>query len=231
EIWERYVKPGLPQKIAVLNKIDITWDELKTPGDIEGAISRMVDTTAQHLKIPRERIFPLSAQKALVGKIKGDAELVKKSGIEALERFLADEIVPMKREILCKAVLSEIGGMMMSSRALVTKKQDANKAEIVELQGLVGKSREVVQKLWQTITAEKNAYNASLAEYKVNHAQFNHKRSALMDMLNPQKMDVALAKSAQAIEDSWTTVALQRGMNQLVKDMSEDFQAVFVASE
>jgi hypothetical protein len=65
----------------------------------------------------------------------------------------------------------------------------------------------------------------------VNHAQFNHKRSALMDMLNTQRLDVTLAKSAQAIEESWTTVALQRGMNQLVKDMSEDFQSVFLASE
>ena len=31
EIWDRYVRPGLPQKIAVLNKIDLMWDELKTP--------------------------------------------------------------------------------------------------------------------------------------------------------------------------------------------------------
>ena len=65
----------------------------------------------------------------------------------------------------------------------------------------------------------------------MNHAAFNHKRSALMDLLNPQKLDVTLAKSAQSIEDSWTTIALQRGMNTLVKDMSEDFQAVFIASE
>ena len=52
-----------------------------------------------------------------------------------------------------------------------------------------------------------------------------------MDKLNSAKLDATLAKSAQAIEDSWTTVGLQRGMNSLVKDMSEDFEAVFVASE
>jgi hypothetical protein len=137
EIWDRYVKPGLPQKIAVLNKIDITWDELKSQTEIDHAIARMVDTTAAQLKLPKERIFPLSAQKALVGKIKGDAEMVKKSGIEALERFLGDEIVPMKRQILCKAVVGEIGGMMASSRASVAKKQAANEAEIAELTGLV----------------------------------------------------------------------------------------------
>ncbi|MEP7260774.1 MAG: dynamin family protein [Usitatibacter sp.] len=231
EIWERYVRQGLPQKVAVLNKVDLMWDELKTPAEIEKAIARMVETTAQHLQLPKERIFAISAQKGLLGKIREDAGLVKKSGIDLLEKYLADEIVPMKRQILCKAVVNEIGGMMTSSRASVAKKQQANLAEIGELNGLVGKSREVVQKLWAKITQEKNSYNAALAEYKVNHAVFGGKRAALMDMLNPQKLDQMLHDSARAIEDSWTTVGLQRGMNTLVKDMSSDFEHVFAASE
>ena len=231
EIWDRYVKTGLPQKVAVLNKVDLMWDELKTPAEIEKAVSRMVETTAQHLQLPKERIFAISAQKGLLGKIREDAGLVKKSGIDLLEKFLADEIVPMKRQILCKAVVNEIGGMMNSSRASVAKRQQSNQAEVAELNGLQGKSREVVQKLWAKITAEKNAYNAALAEYKVNHGVFSSKRAALSDMLNSQKLDQALARSAQAIEDSWTTITLQRGMNSLVKDLSASFEAVFAASE
>src|SRR5688572_30388758 len=217
EIWDRYVRPGLPQKIAVLNKIDLMWDELKTEDEIAAAIDRMVETTGQHLQLPRERIFPISAQKALLGKIRGDEPLVARSGIPRLERFLADEVVPLKRQILCRAVVGEIGGMMASSRASVGKKQDANHAEIAELQGLVGKSREVVTKLWAKITAEKNAYNAALAEYKVNHAQFSAKKATLQDRLNTSKLDAALASSAQAIEDSWTTMGLQKGMAELVR--------------
>src|SRR5689334_13459667 len=78
EIWEKYVRPGLPQKIAVLNKIDLMWDELKAEHEIERAIGRMVDTTSGHLSLPRERIFCLSAQKALVAKIRGDKVLEEK---------------------------------------------------------------------------------------------------------------------------------------------------------
>jgi hypothetical protein len=231
EIWDRYVRPGLPQKIAVLNKVDLMWDELKTAPEIDRAINRMMETTGQHLNLPRERIFALSAQKALLGKIREDPALVKKSGIEALEKFLADEIVPMKRSILCRAVVSEIGGMMSSSRASVAKKQDANQVSIGELQGLQGKSRDVVTKLWQKITAEKNAYNTALAEYKVNNAQFNAKRSALMDMLNPTKLDAVLGASTKSIEDSWTTVGLQKGMRELVRLMSADFERIYTSSE
>jgi hypothetical protein len=231
EIWERYVRPGLPQKIAVLNKVDLMWDELKSQGEIDKAVGRMVETTAGHLQIARERIFPISAQKALLGKIRGDAGLIKKSGIEELERYLADQVVPMRRQILCRAVVGEIGGMMASSRAQLAKKQKGNQDEIAELNGLVGKSRDVVAKLWAKITAEKNAYNASLAEYKVNFSQFSAKRAVLQELLNTTRLDAALARSAQAIQDSWTTVGLQRGMNELVRVMSENFETVFRESE
>src|SRR5688572_11079506 len=231
EIWDRYVRPGLPQKIAVLNKVDLMWDELKSTEEIQKAIDRMIDTTAAHLHLPRERIFAISAQKGLLGKIRDDQALIRRSGIEGLERFLGEEVVPMKRQILCKAVVSEIGGMMNSSRASVAKRQQANAAQIQELNGLVGKSREVVTKLWAKITEEKNAYNAALTEYKVNSATFNQKRAVLMEQLNTQRLDQMLAKNAQAIQDSWTTITLQRGMNALVKDMSDDFEKVFTASE
>jgi hypothetical protein len=231
EIWDRYVKPGLPQKIAVLNKIDLMWDDLKSEAEIDRAVKRMVDSTSKALGVDTACIFPLSAQKALLGKIREDAALVKKSGIEALEDYLGQNIVPMRRQILCKAVTNEIGGMMIASRTAIAHKQQANQASVVEMQGLVGKSREVVTKLWAKISAEKAAYNTALAEYKVNHRTFSTKSLALMDMLNPAKLDHMLASTAKSIEDSWTTVGLQRGMRELVRLMSEDFESVFVASE
>ncbi|HWH40864.1 MAG TPA: dynamin family protein [Usitatibacter sp.] len=230
EIWERYVRPGLPQKIAVLNKIDLMWDGLKDSAEVERAVSRMVDTTAQHLDLPRERIFALSAQKALLARIRDDDELLARSGIQELERFLAGHIIPMKRQILCKAVQDEIGGMMASSRASIVRKQQANQAAMAELNAISGKSRDVVTKIWARITQEKNAYNAALAEYKVNSVAFNAKKARLLEMLNKQRLEQALAESAQSIADSWTTVTLQRAMNQLVRGMSEDFEAVFAAS-
>lgn len=231
DIWERYVRPGLPQKIAVLNKIDLMWDELKTGAEVDQAIARMIDTTAQTLQLPRNRIFALSAQKALLAKVRDDAELLAKSGIGELERFLAEQIIPLKRQILCKAVVNEIGGMMASSRASIAKKQEANRAEVAEMQALSGKSRDVVTKIWARITAEKNAYNATLAEYKVNHVQLASRRAALSEMLNPEKLEAMLAESARSMEESWTTITLQRAMRSLSMAMSEDFQAVFVASE
>jgi len=137
----------------------------------------------------------------------------------------------MTRQILCRAVQDEIGGMMAASRASIVRKQQANQAAMAELNAISGKSRDVVAKIWARITQEKNAYNAALAEYKVNSVAFNAKKALLLGMLNKQRLEQALAESARSIADSWTTVTLQRSMSQLVRGMSEDFEAVFAASE
>ena len=231
EIWDRYVKAGLPAKIAVLNKIDVMWDELKTEPEIKAGMQRMMDTTCAQLGLPPEKVFALSAQKALVGRIKGDREMVERSGIEKLEAYLANEIVPIKRQLLAKAVTSEIGAMMVASHRSCTQKLEANQAQLKELATLSGKSRELTMKIWQKVSAEKEAYNDALTEYKVQRTAFNQKRNSLLDVFNPTKLDVLCSQSLQAINDSWTTPGLTRGMRELIRLVGDEFKAVNLAGD
>ncbi|MEO8100961.1 MAG: dynamin family protein [Betaproteobacteria bacterium] len=231
EIWDRYVKAGLPAKIAVLNKIDVMWDELKTEPEIKAGMQRMMDTTCAQLGLPPEKVFALSAQKALVGRIKGDREMVERSGIEKLEAYLANEIIPIKRQLLAKAVTSEIGAMMVASHRSCTQKLETNQAQLNELATLSGKSRDLTMKLWQKVSAEKEAYNEALTEYKVQRTSFNQKRNALLDVFNPTKLDILCSKSLQAINDSWTTPGLTRGMRELIKLVGDEFKAVNLAGD
>ena len=231
EIWDRYVKAGLPAKIAVLNKIDLMWDELKTEPEIKAGMERMMETTCAQLGLPPEQVFALSAQKALVGRVKGDEEMVERSGIKRLETYLANEIIPIKRQLLAKSVTSEIGTMMVTSHRSCAQKLESNRTQLNELAQLQGKSREVTMKLWQKIGQEKDAYNAALTEYKVQRTSFNQKRNALLDLFNPTKLDVLCSKSLQSMNDSWTTISLTRGMRELIRLIQEDFKAVFLSGE
>jgi hypothetical protein len=45
------------------------------------------------------------------------------------------------------------------------------------------------------------------------------------------KLDAMLESSQKSLEGSWTTAGLQRGMRELAKMMSDDFEQVFEASE
>ena len=229
EIWERYVKASLPAKIAVLNKIDLMWDELKSDAEIDAGMQRMVETTCKQLNLPPDKVFAVSAQKALVGRIKGDAGMVARSGIGELEAHLANKIIPVKRQILAKAVTNEIGAMMIASHRSLAKKLVANQAQVTEMSALVGKSRDLTMKMWQRVSTERDAYNLALGEYKVQRSAFNHKRNALLEVFSPTKLDVLCSRSRQALDDSWTTPGLTRGMRELIKQVKGEFAAVSLA--
>jgi hypothetical protein len=231
EIWDRYVRPGLPAKIAVLNKIDLMWDDLKTEPEIMSGMQRMMDTVSTQLGLPAEKVFALSAKEALIGRIKEDREQVERSGIERLENYLASEIIPIKRQLLAKAVTSEIGVMMTASQKSLVGKHEQLTAQLAELSDLQGKSRDLVTKLWQRVNQEREAYNAALSEYKVQRAAFNNKKNAVLDAFNPTQLDLLCNKSLQAINDSWTTPGLTRGMRELIRLIGDDFDHVKLAGE
>jgi hypothetical protein len=62
--------------IVALNKIDVLWDELHDNDAISKTITRQIEEVSRALRIDRKSIFPVSAQKGLVAKIKGDGAMI-----------------------------------------------------------------------------------------------------------------------------------------------------------
>lgn len=231
DVWGRFAKPAPPPKIAVVNRIDLLDGWAQAGAEAEAAVRARVEAAAKVLSLDATRVIPVSAREALEGRAAKDGERVSRSGIASLEEFLVREIVPGRRRTLCRMISDEIGAQLASSRVSIARELEANEALVSELKGQAGKSKEVVTKLWQKISAEKAAYAAALAEYKVSSADLSKRREALMGMLDPVKLDAMLESSQKSLEGSWTTAGLQRGMRELAKLMSEDFERVFEASE
>ena len=96
EVWQKYVQPAATRRIAVLNKVDLMWDDLKTESEIAADVERQLEQTSALLTLPRSHVMAISAQKALIARIRGDEALILRSGIEQLEFLLASEIIPAK---------------------------------------------------------------------------------------------------------------------------------------
>jgi Dynamin family len=231
QVWEKHVPAGVSQRIAVLNKIDLLWDDLKPHEEIAQAIQRQSENTSMLLNIPASRVLPVSAQKALVGKIRADIPMIQMSGIARLESLLADEIIPARRQIVADKVLHEIGTMMETTRQSIRKRLATNRAAATEVNELAGKSREVVTRLWTKITQDKDEYNASLQDYKLTRDAFAKEREWLLDALSPTKLQEVLTTSQRSINNSWTTVGLGQGMRALFQLMSAEFAAIEAKSE
>ena len=86
--------------MVILNKIDGLWDALKIEAEVEAGRVKQVKKTAELLVLDEQYIFPTSAQKGLLGKINGDAELLDQSRLLILEKALSEELIPAKKSII-----------------------------------------------------------------------------------------------------------------------------------
>ena len=231
EVWQKYVQRSSARRIAVLNKIDLMWDDLKTPEEIAAGIARQIDDTARLLELTKSDVLAISAQKALVGKIKNDSDLIKRSGIEQLEKILAKDLIPSRQKIISRAIMAEIGTMMIASRESLKRRINANQESVDEIQGLSGRNRMITTKLWEKITNDRREYMASVEEYKQKRSEFKRQRDVLIEMLNPVKLDFVLGQSRAAIEGTWTTMGLSRSMQSLFDAINGEFSHVHALSE
>lgn len=226
DIWENTVHRRVHHHIAVLNKIDMLWDELKSEAEISAIIERQIEQTAVQLRIPRHQVFAVSAQKALVGKIRDDKALLERSGIAALEGLLADKIIPSRQALLYQSVSRELFSLLEASRDGVASRLEAVKGDAEQLGAFTGKNREIVTKLRDKLVNEKRSYDAAALNFKITRGLVQEQGRALLAALSGEVLNAMLATSRDHLDDSWTTAGLTRGMNSLFERINTQFAQV-----
>ena len=95
-IWQRFVhgtgqlsRPGV---MVVLNKTDTLWDDLRI-APVAASIIGQCRETAKTLGVDEHQVFALSAQKALLARVKGDTALDTTGGVAGLEQYLGETIL------------------------------------------------------------------------------------------------------------------------------------------
>ena len=74
QIWQQHIRQldedTQNSLFAVLNKIDVLWDDVAGEAFVQNAIEQIRETTAQQLGIDAADVLPLSAKQALMAKIR-----------------------------------------------------------------------------------------------------------------------------------------------------------------
>jgi hypothetical protein len=230
QVWQQYVRDYVSRRIAVLNKVDLAWDELKGQSEIDVSIERQLQETANTLNLPRDHVIALSAQKALIARIRDDAEMLKKSGIETFERMIADEIIPSKQQILRAAVAREVGGMVESSLQSVISQLEATIGELKDMSKLGIKNRDLAKKLLAKFEQDKAQYARHMESFKKSYDTVIKQGQVLLATMGDDRLDDIVAKNMQSLEGSWTTAGLMGSMQGLFETFSRQAEKVLAFS-
>jgi hypothetical protein len=217
QIWSEFVQKRAAHKLVVLNKIDILWDGLETEAEVETLIQKQIQNTARELGLDARNIFAMSAQKALVAKIRKDAALLERSGIGKLEDALANQLIESKHEILGRAVVTECSNMIRSSRKVAQMRVTTMKSQLAELREIQSQNRDASKEILANVVAERKRYEASVLTFNQGSEKIKRLSEKLLRHLSLGFLDTTLEQTKQDMGDSWTTVGLNRSIRELTR--------------
>ncbi len=218
EMWKHYVEPlgGEAQtgRIVVLNKIDTLWDELKDEAGINKSITTQCTTTARMLNIESTNVYPVSAQKGLLAKIRHDVDLIKRSNILALESILSKDILPSKQNIVRENIVGEIGSMAKEAQSMIASRLAEANNQLKELNSLSGKNEDVIIHLMKKTRQEQTVYHKSVESFQANKKMFNDHHSQLLNTLSINALDKLMAETRKNMTGAWSTMKLKKSMKE-----------------
>ncbi len=225
EIWDRNIGGAHTSKqggqIVVLNKIDMLWDELLDDLTIEKAIQKQVEATASMLGIGKDLVFPVSARKGLISRIRNDRELMEKCGLDALEKHLGNDLVSNKKQLILRRVSNEIGDMINSSRLMIEQQKEQYLKEVNELEVLQNQSAGTLALMTERVKKQRDLYQLEVESFQTTRNMLNNQVKDILYLLRIGNFDGLVADSREGMRKSWTTKGLRKNMSSLFKGASE----------
>lgn len=235
EMWQHHVR-ALRDKsgsnlVVALNKIDTLWDELKDPARINASIEAQRQATAEQLQVDAARVFPISAQKGLIAKIRDDQRLLRESRLDELESFLAETVLPRKRDIVRANLVAQIGGMIEDNLGLLeSRKREAGK-QLTELRSLRGKNADVIVHLMSKSREEQAAYLRNVESFQNSRRLLQTQARNMLDALSMDSLDRLISKTRETMTNSWTTAGMKRGMETFFDGARDTMEQVSTHAE
>lgn len=234
-LWRDHISMGKESsntnRLVILNKIDVLWDELRDEAEVHQEIERQTENTSQTLAVPRNQIYPISAQKGLVGKIREDGGMIGKSRITELEDALANIIMPAKRKIVSKNVETELTQIVETARAVSNQRLQDVEDHVNELRQLNTRNVEVIEDMMDKVRADKEHLERNLQRFQATRSVFSRQTGKLYEQLSLQRINRLVAETKKDMSISLTTGGLRTSMLKFFTEVDDILSTASKQSE
>ena len=223
EVWRNHIgTEGGSGRLVVLNKIDSMWDELRGDAEVEQAIARQQASVAHLLALDPGQVFPVSAQKALVGKINHDGALLEKSRLQALEAALFNELIPARKSIIRHQLDFDLDAIQSAQQVQYGARARGIAEQLHELHSLRGKNQSVIAHMMRRIDIEKKEFDSSLFKLQATRAVFTRLSTELYTSLGMEIVRDDIDAVRVAMQRSRFFTGLREAMRQYFERIGQN---------
>ena len=225
EIWKNHIATDNADhragRFAVLNKIDILWDDLQGEVHTQQSIERVRGYTADQLSIRTQDVIPVSAKQGLIGRIKGDQPLLERSQLQGLERLIIDRILMHKEELITRNLINDLLGMLQNSQAAMQARLESLQEELKAC-GDTRVDRDALRRLAERSQKDYDFYYKKLITLRSSRRLMQTQGDTLCKLASEARFEAHADKVRNLLENSWTTAGMSGAMNHFFELLEAD---------
>jgi len=239
KLWQDHLvnrgvkNPALAERrLVALNKIDSLWDGIRTEREIDSEIASQVKETAQLLGVDTENIFPVSAQKGLLGRLTNNTKLIERSRINDLESAIADRLLPEKRKIVVEKVENSLGEIIDTANSILDNRLKDTDSHIAELKQISSKNTDVISHIMLKVKSEKNSLEDDMQRYQALRSVYNKETTKLVLILSEERLEKLIVITKRNMARCASSITLQKIISKYFTKLNQYlFQAIEQANE
>ncbi|MDU9396596.1 dynamin-like GTPase family protein [Pseudomonas sp. zfem003] len=230
DIWLQHIRQldddTQTSLFAVLNKIDVLWDDLAGETFVQNAIRQIQDATARQLGIRREDVLPLSAKQALLAKVRKDDELLARSQMANLERLLCERIVAQKERLLETRVVNQVLALLQNSQHVLNLRLEKVREQQALLSTHQNDNGQLLFELTARTKEDHARHHRRLLGLKTNQRLVKRQGELLRAAVRPERLEEHLARVRRDLTGSWTTVGINKAILHFFRAVETDLHAL-----
>ena len=225
-IWKEHIRQldedTQSSLFAVLNKIDVLWDDLAGEEYVNKAIGLVQNTTAKQLGIPAASVLPLSAKQALIAKVRKDEELLVRSQLANLEQLLCERIVAQKERLLEERVVNQVLALLNNSQHVLSLRLNKVREQQELLNNHQNDNGQLLFELTAKTKEDHSLHHKRLLGLKTNQRLLKRQGDLLRTAVRPERLEEHLNQARHGLSGSWTTLGINQAIVQFFRSVEHD---------
>jgi len=225
-IWKEYIDTEHADhragRFAVLNKVDVLWDDLQGDKHTNEAIERVRGYTADHLGIRQQDVIPLSAKQGLIARVRKNKDLFDRSNIGNLEQLIIQRILMHKEQLITQSLINDLLGMLQNSQAAMQTRLSALEEEFRACSGAT-MDKAALSRLADRAQKDYDFYYKKMITLRSSRRLMGSQGDMLKNLVNEDRFEAHAAKIKKCMSKSWTTAGMNSAMDQFFELLESDF--------
>jgi len=208
-------------RFAVLNKIDVLWDDLQGEQHTRKAIDRVRSYTADHLGMRHQDVLPLSAKQGLLGRVRDDSELFSRSNVGQLEQLIIQRILVHKEQLITQSLINDLLGMLQNSQAAMQFRLQALEEERQAFNGTTT-DKAALTRLAERAQKDYDFYYKKLITLRSSRRLMDSQGQILNNLVSEERFEAHAERVRNMMSKSWTTAGMNLAMDHFFELLESD---------